>query len=177
MIKPTLAIGGLMSVASLALAACGSSGSGSSSSASNASASSSASSATVRTASVPAAGGTVLVDSSGMTLYHLGGEAPGRFICTGSCMVVWHPLTVSSGATPSGVSALGIVRRPEGTMQVTYKGEPLYTFASDKPGQASGQGLKDVGTWSAVAVGSSGTGTSSTSTGGSGETGSYSRSY
>jgi hypothetical protein len=33
---------------------------------------------------------------------------------------------------------------------------PLYTFAANRsPGEAKGQGLKDVGTWSAVTVGSS----------------------
>lgn len=34
---------------------------------------------------------------------------------------------------------------------MTYKGMPLYTFAEDTaPGQAKGQGIKDVGTWNAV---------------------------
>jgi hypothetical protein len=41
-------------------------------------------------------------------------------------------------------------------VQVTYKGMPLYTFAPDqKPGDAKGQGIKDVGTWTAVAVSAS----------------------
>jgi hypothetical protein len=31
---------------------------------------------------------------------------------------------------------------------------PLYTFAEDRaPGEAKGQGIKDVGTWKAVTVG------------------------
>jgi secreted repeat protein with Y-X4-D motif len=38
---------------------------------------------------------------------------------------------------------------------VTYKGMPLYTFAQDTTeGEAKGQGIKDVGTWSAVTVSS-----------------------
>ena len=58
------------------------------------------------------------------------------------------------GRTPSGgVGSLGTVKRPDGTEQVTYKGMPLYTFAQDqKPGDAGGQGIKDVGTWTAVTV-------------------------
>ncbi len=41
--------------------------------------------------------------------------------------------------------------RPSGAEQVTYKGMPLYTFARDQaPGEANGEGVKDVGTWSAV---------------------------
>jgi hypothetical protein len=49
-------------------------------------------------------------------------------------------------------------------VQVTYKGTPLYTFAQDQsPGQANGQGIKDVGTWSAVTVSGGGTAASSSS--------------
>jgi predicted lipoprotein with Yx(FWY)xxD motif len=104
-----------------------------------------------------------------MTLYALSVEKNGKFICTSSaCVAVWHPLTVSSAAVPSStVGSLGTVKRPDGTEQVTYKGMPLYTFASDKqPGEAGGQGIKDVGTWMAVTVApaSSGSGAATTST-------------
>jgi predicted lipoprotein with Yx(FWY)xxD motif len=107
-------------------------------------------SALVKTASSSL--GTILVDAQGMTLYHLGGEQNGKFICTGACLSVWHPLTVSAAATPAGAGVkLGTVKRPEGTSQVTYNGTPLYTFAQDRqPGETNGQGIKDVGTWSAV---------------------------
>jgi predicted lipoprotein with Yx(FWY)xxD motif len=45
------------------------------------------------------------------------------------------------------------VKRADGSEQVTYKGMPLYTFAQDqKAGDAGGQGIKDVGTWSAVST-------------------------
>jgi predicted lipoprotein with Yx(FWY)xxD motif len=116
----------------------------------------------------------VLVDSQGLTLYHLTGEHAGKFICTSSaCLAAWHPLTVSSGAKPSGsVSSLGVVKRSNGTMQVTYKGEPLYTFAHDSaPGQATGEGFKDVGTWFVIKTGAASSTTapvSSTSTTSSG---------
>ena len=47
---------------------------------------------------------------------------------------------------------------------VVGKGTPLYTFAQDQqPGETKGQGIKDVGTWSAVTTSSSST-PSSTST-------------
>jgi predicted lipoprotein with Yx(FWY)xxD motif len=91
-----------------------------------------------------------------MTLYHLSGEHAGKFICTSAaCLGIWHPLTVSAGSKPAGsVSSLGVIKRPNGVMQVTYKGEPLYTFVKDQsPGQATGQGIKDVGTWTAVSPG------------------------
>jgi predicted lipoprotein with Yx(FWY)xxD motif len=93
-----------------------------------------------------------------MTLYHLSGEQNGKFICTSSaCVGVWHPLIAPSSGAPSGEGvSLGTVKRPEGTVQVTYKGTPLYTFTGDQQaGETKGQGIKDVGTWSAVTTGSS----------------------
>jgi predicted lipoprotein with Yx(FWY)xxD motif len=171
--------------ASLLIAACGSSSSKTTSSATQAATQTSSSSAVVvKTASNPTLG-TILIDAQGMTLYHLSGEQNGKFICTNSaCLGVWHPLTLSSG-TPSGeVGSLGTVKRPDGTVQVTYKGTPLYTFASDKPGEANGQGIKDVGTWSAVTTNSSqaptsttGSGNAAPNTGGSSESSNGGYSY
>ena len=122
--------------------------------------SSPSSAAVVKTASNSL--GTILVDSQGMTLYHLSGEQNGKFICTNSaCVGVWHPLIAPSSG--EGVT-LGTVKRPEGTVQVTYKGTPLYTFTGDmQPGETKGQGIKDVGTWSAVTTGSSSAPAASTS--------------
>jgi predicted lipoprotein with Yx(FWY)xxD motif len=146
--------------ASLLLAACGSSSSTSSSgtaatpSAPAATKSAASGSAVlVKTASNSKLGTTVLVDAQGMTLYHLSVEQHGKFICTSAaCVNVWHPLTVASGSKPSGtVGSLGAIKRPGGGLQVTYKGQPLYTFAQDtSAGQANGQGVKDVGTWTAA---------------------------
>ena len=103
-----------------------------------------------------ALGKTVLVNRAGMTLYSLSAETNGRFICTGSCLSLWHPLVVSRGQKPTGSKSLGTIRRPDGRTQVTYKGKPLYTFVQDhKRGQATGEGFKDVGVWHAAAVGSS----------------------
>jgi predicted lipoprotein with Yx(FWY)xxD motif len=153
---------------SLTLAACGSSSSGTTSSSNGASPSStgqaSGSAAVVKTASNATLGSTVLTNAQGMTLYSLSAEQGGKFICTSSsCTQTWHPL--SAAGTPGGVASLGTVMRPDGTKQVTYKGMPLYTFAQDQqPGQAKGQGFKDVGTWSAVTVSSAGATAPSTGT-------------
>jgi predicted lipoprotein with Yx(FWY)xxD motif len=145
---------------SLLLAACGSSSSSSTTS-SPAGAqpatqtSSGSSNAVIKTASDSSLG-TILVDNQGMTLYHLSGEQNGKFICTSAgCVGVWHPLAAPSAGAPSGaVGSLGTVKRPDGTVQVTYKGAPLYTFTGDRqPGETKGQGIKDVGTWSAATTG------------------------
>lgn len=161
---------------SLTLAACGSSNSGTTgttgassstpasataSTASTAAASAGAGAEAVKTASNATLGATVLVDAQGRTLYHLSGEQSGRFLCTSAaCVAAWPP--VSASATSTGVSGLGTVRRPDGSEQLDYNGEPLYTFAGDKAaGEANGQGIKaDGGTWSAVTVGADASGAS-----------------
>jgi predicted lipoprotein with Yx(FWY)xxD motif len=96
---------------------------------------------------------TILTTMKGKTLYSLSAETKGRFICTGACLASWKPLVVPAGVKPTGPVALGTRKRPDGRTQVTYKGLPLYSFNGDtKPGEANGQGLKDVGTWHAVKV-------------------------
>ena len=116
----------------------------------------------------------ILVNRSGMTLYHLSVERKGHFICTDpTCVSIWHPLLAPKGTKPTGRVPLGTVRRPNGTMQVTYKGEPLYSFGEDtKPGDTKGEGFKDVGVWHAATVGAAATtSTSGSSTGGYGSGG------
>jgi predicted lipoprotein with Yx(FWY)xxD motif len=103
-----------------------------------------------------ALGKTVLVNRAGLTLYSLSAETKGRFICTGSCLSVWHPLVVRHGQKPTGAHSLAAIRRPGGQTQVTYKGKPLYTFSGDhKRGDVKGEGFKDVGVWHAAVVGTS----------------------
>jgi predicted lipoprotein with Yx(FWY)xxD motif len=95
----------------------------------------------------------VLATSKGHTLYSLSAEKKGKFVCTRSsgCLTLWKPLMIPKGGSVVGPVKLGSIKRPEGGAQVTYHGHPLYTFAEDKkPGDAKGQGLKDVGTWHSV---------------------------
>jgi predicted lipoprotein with Yx(FWY)xxD motif len=102
-------------------------------------------------AQAPSLHKTVLTNTKGLTLYSLSVEKNGKFICTGSCTATWIPLTVAAGTTPKGPVKLGTIKRPEGKIQVTFKGLPLYTFDGDSAkGQANGEGFKDVGTWHAV---------------------------
>jgi predicted lipoprotein with Yx(FWY)xxD motif len=110
----------------------------------------------VRSAVNQRLGAKILVDSDGLTLYHLSGEETRSLICTSApCLKVWHPLAAAPSGRPRGsVPSLGTVERPDGTEQVTYKGMPLYTFANDSaPGQAGGQGVVDLGRWTAVTDG------------------------
>ena len=97
---------------------------------------------------------TLLVNRRGFTLYHLTVERKGHFICTNkTCLSLWHPLVVAKGTTPTGAKSLSTVKRPDGRLQVAYRGGPLYTFVEDhKPGDMKGNGFKDVGTWRVVTV-------------------------
>ncbi len=99
-------------------------------------------------------GHTVLTTLKGKTLYSLSVETKGKFTCTGTCLSSWTPLLVPKGVKPKGPVKLGTVKRPNGKTQVTFKGLPLYSFNGDvKPGEANGEGIKDVGTWHAAKVG------------------------
>jgi predicted lipoprotein with Yx(FWY)xxD motif len=108
----------------------------------------------VSTAQNKALGKTILVTSRGLSLYSLSAERHGRFICTdATCLSFWTPLTVGKGSKPTGISGLGTVRRPDGKLQVSYRGAPLYTFYLDrKRGDIGGNGFKDVGVWHPVAA-------------------------
>jgi predicted lipoprotein with Yx(FWY)xxD motif len=106
--------------------------------------------------------GTTLVNSAGDTLYFADQESGGSIQCLGACLRFWLPLTVpaSTGVTAgAGVNGhLATITRPDGTVQVTYEGKPLYTFTDDSgPGHSDGNGLTDTfdGTdfqWHAAAV-------------------------
>jgi predicted lipoprotein with Yx(FWY)xxD motif len=106
----------------------------------------------VATAQNTALGKTVLTTLKGRTLYSLSVEKNGKFICTASCLSVWHPLVVPAGTKPTGPVKLGTIVRPDNEVtQVTFKGKPLYRFGGDsKAGDDKGEGIKDVGTWHAV---------------------------
>jgi predicted lipoprotein with Yx(FWY)xxD motif len=120
--------------------------------------------------------GKVLVDSSGKTLYASDVEADGKVHWTSSSF--WKPLTVDSG-TPTaaaGVGKLGVIKRPDGSRQVTDNGRLLYTFTEDSPGKAEGNGFSDDSngehfTWHAVIAGgkvASGSGSPGGGSGGQG---------
>jgi len=101
--------------------------------------------------------GQILVNAQGMTLYELTSEAGGKFACSGGCLAVWPPLLVPAGTTlptaaPGVVGTLGVATRPDGTVQATQNGFPLYTFAHDAaPGDTNGQGIVAFGgTWHVV---------------------------
>jgi predicted lipoprotein with Yx(FWY)xxD motif len=89
--------------------------------------------------------GTVLVDRQGKALYASDQEAGGKVLCTGACNSFWKPLTIGSGMPTSGslTGKVGVVKRPDGSRQVTYNGKLLYSFELDQPGQVKGNNFSD----------------------------------
>jgi predicted lipoprotein with Yx(FWY)xxD motif len=88
--------------------------------------------------------GKILVDGNGMTLYIYTKDSANTSTCSGGCAKNWPALAaVPAANVGAGVDAslLASITRADGTSQATYKGMPLYTFASDtKPGDLNGQG-------------------------------------
>jgi predicted lipoprotein with Yx(FWY)xxD motif len=95
--------------------------------------------------------GTVLVDSSGRTLYTFAPDKGKKVTCTGACASVWPPLKIASGQKPTvsgGVKASLVSSDPDpsGGTVVTYAGWPLYLYAADPgAGTAHGQALNSSG--------------------------------
>jgi LysM repeat protein/predicted lipoprotein with Yx(FWY)xxD motif len=96
--------------------------------------------------------GTLLVASSGRTLYRYTGDSLGTFLCEFvECAEQWTPYLLEEGEpTTSAESAgtLGVAARADGGRQVIYEGSPLFYYAGDESaGDANGN---SVAGWEAV---------------------------
>jgi predicted lipoprotein with Yx(FWY)xxD motif len=87
---------------------------------------------------------------AGIVAYTDTAENGNHFVCTSSsCTTTWHPW-LTDGAkvrAAAGVqqSLVGTVKRPDGTVQMTYGGHPLYLYAHTKQAvQANAQGAGGV---------------------------------
>ncbi len=101
----------------------------------------------------PSPDGSILATGRGATLYDFGPDSPTRSTCVNAgCVYQWPPLpapsTIRVGA---GVhrALVGTVQRPDGSVQLTYGGHPLYTYIRDsRPGMVTGQAIdQDGGPW------------------------------
>jgi len=99
--------------------------------------------------------GTVVVDGQGYTLYRFDKDTakPPVSNCAGECAQKWPPVLATPGTplTVDGVAeqAVGTINRPDGSIQLTLGGWPVYRYSGDTtPGAVAGQGVS--GTWAAV---------------------------
>jgi predicted lipoprotein with Yx(FWY)xxD motif len=99
--------------------------------------------------------GRVVADAKGEALYLFTKDGRGKSQCYGACAKAWPPfLTKARPRAAKGISAsrLGTVRRRDGRLQVTYKGQPLYYYVQDKPGVILCQNVTEFGgDWLVVA--------------------------
>jgi predicted lipoprotein with Yx(FWY)xxD motif len=115
-------------------------------------------------------GATVLTSAKGFTLYSFAPDTPTKSNCNGTCAQNWPPVT--GPATAAGVTGtFGTIKRSDGSVQATFDGHPLYTFAGDTaPGQNKGNGLNAAGgLWHEITT--SGTAAAGSSSSGSGSGG------
>jgi predicted lipoprotein with Yx(FWY)xxD motif len=170
-----LAGAALIPLSALAVSACGGAAATASRPASSSTPTAKTASAASATVGVANSGlGSILVDSTGRTLYLWQADTGPESACSGACAAAWPPLLTTAAPTAaSGVKAslLGTTKRSDGAEQVTYNQHPLYLFRGDTAsGQTNGQGSTGFGApWYVLAPsGSQITGSASTSGRGSG---------
>jgi predicted lipoprotein with Yx(FWY)xxD motif len=103
--------------------------------------------------------GKVLVDASGLVVYHFSKDTAKKNTCltVSECSTTWPALT-SSGQPTAGPgvksSLLSTIKLPGGTRQVTYAGHPLYRYAAaTERGESGYAGVKQFGgTWFALSA-------------------------
>ena len=97
--------------------------------------------------------GTVVVDGLGFTLYRFDGDSaqPPAATCAGPCAETWEPVVAADPIKLEGLAekAVGSVERPDGQVQLTIGGWPVYRRVGDAPGATDGHGAD--GKWFAVA--------------------------
>ena len=93
--------------------------------------------------------GRVVFDGRGYVLYAFTRDGHGPSRCYLACAKAWPPYVVRT--RPRGTH-LGVVRRTNGSLQVTYAGRPVYYYVGDrKAGQILCQDVNEFGgTWLVV---------------------------
>ena len=146
----------VLATAGLAIAGCGSSGNGSASSSTGSESayggsgpSGSAAKVVVVSVAVTPKLGKAIVNPEGLTLYDFHGDKGTTSSCYGACEKAWPPL-LTEGKPQAGegamASKLGTTKRKDGSLQVTYAGHPVYTYAEDaKPGDTTGNDTRAFG--------------------------------
>ena len=82
--------------------------------------------------------GPMLFDGRRQAIYLFTRDAKGKTRCYGECARDWPPYIVKR--TPIAVGdadqdLIGTIRRRDGRLQVTYRGNPLYFYVNEGPGQ------------------------------------------
>ncbi|WFE54960.1 hypothetical protein [Micromonospora sp. WMMD1155] len=89
--------------------------------------------------------GDIVIDGRGYALYRSSDDdsSPPRSACTGPCADQWPPVSWAPDLRLEGINRqlIGTYRRPDGRIQLTLGGWPLYEYAGDRtPGETNGRG-------------------------------------
>lgn len=85
--------------------------------------------------------GKFLAGPSGMTLYTFDKDTANTSNCSGTCATTW-PAYVTTTMPTSLPSGVGTFTRPDGKIQFTWNGMPLYYYAGDAAvGDTNGDGI------------------------------------
>ena len=92
----------------------------------------------------PLNGQVFIMNEKYMSLYFYSKVTNGVSKCNGACAKAWPPALMPAGTQmPESYS---LIRRGDGTMQIAFKGQPLYLYAKDrKIGDTKGDGAQ--GLW------------------------------
>jgi predicted lipoprotein with Yx(FWY)xxD motif len=88
----------------------------------------------------------VLVDKDGCALYLNVKDTSSSTEVDQGEESTWHPIPAPARVDSPGLdqAKVGTFTRPDGELQATFNGHPLYRFAGDRaPGEAKGQGVDD----------------------------------
>ncbi len=82
--------------------------------------------------------GSMLFDTKKQAIYIFENDEKGKSNCYGECARAWPPVyTKGKPRARGGVkqSLLGTTKRRDGRLQVTYRGQPLYFYVNEGPGE------------------------------------------
>ena len=88
--------------------------------------------------------GDMLYGADKQAIYIFEDDDKGKSNCYDECAEAWPPVyTEGEPQAGDGVrqGLLGTTKRRDGTLQVTYDGQPLYFYANEKPGEVRCHGV------------------------------------
>jgi predicted lipoprotein with Yx(FWY)xxD motif len=92
--------------------------------------------------------GRILADARGKAFYLFDKEKTRKAECYGDCAKAWPPV-LTKGRPVAGSGArkrlLGTTRRRDGSLQVTYRGRPMYYYVDDRPGRVLCHNVREFG--------------------------------
>lgn len=92
--------------------------------------------------------GPMLFDGSGQAIYLFEKESTNTPECYGACARAWPPVLTTGPPQARGAvrtKLLGVIRRRDGSQQVTYDGHPLYFYAHESKNEVLCHNVSEFG--------------------------------